>query len=179
MDLISLEVRIVRIKAADDAILAKIDWSACMNIGRCDQTMETQWLIIELEKTPKVQLVQCTRENLLNGYVPTTGFSGSTGHYDWLRSSSNEILGVRYWPFDDDIHAAEVSKLQALCRSLDYAYIDCEDRFISIIFSGLISDVVEDISNDQDLGENGIYVNQQGGMAICFEMDSRFLAQLL
>jgi hypothetical protein len=137
--------------------------------------MITHWLVIALEEIPKVQIFESERENMLSEYTPTTSFPGSTGHFDWLRSSVHKVIGVRYWPFDDAIHASAIQELLALSRSLNYAYIDCENRFVSFFFGGLISDVIENISNDQDMGENGIYVNQQGKMVVCFEIDSLLL----
>ena len=137
--------------------------------------MKPQWLTIELGETPKTQLNQAEREELLSGYLPRTQFPGSTGHFDWLRSSSGGIIGVRYWPFDDAVHAAPVERLLKRCRSLNYVVQDPANRFVSIFFGGSAAEVAEDISNDQDLGENGIYENQHGLMALCFEVDSLVL----
>jgi len=140
--------------------------------------MESQWLTIELREPPKAQIIQGDREILLSDYLPRTGFPGSTGHFDWLRSASREIVGVRYWPFDDAVHTSAVDQLLSQCRSLEYAIVDPEDRFVSVFFGGAIAAVEEDISNDQDLGENGIYENQQGAMALCFEVDALVLGSL-
>jgi hypothetical protein len=140
--------------------------------------METKWLTIELGEAPKARIVQDDREVLLSGYLPRTGFPGSTGHFDWLRSTAREIIGVRYWPFDDAIHASVVRQLLIQCRSLKYAVVDPESRCVSVFFGGAIVDVAENISNDQDLGENGIYENEHGGMALCFEVDAPLLDSL-
>ena len=141
--------------------------------------MKTHWLTIELGESPKVQITRSDRENLLSGYLPKTDFPGSTGHFDWLRSASHKVLGVRYWPFDDAVHATSLRRLMMKCRSLKYAVVDRDDRFISIFFGGSTADVAEETSNDQDMGENGIYENQQGGMALCFEVDQAVLDSLI
>lgn len=140
--------------------------------------MKPHWLTIELGKMPKTQLLQSDREDLLPNYLPQTQFPGSTGHFDWLRSTSGEILGVRYWPFDDAVHAVPVNRLLMQCGSLKYAVLDSANRFVSIFFKCSVAEVAEKISNDQDLGENGIYQNEQGLMALCFEVDASVLERM-
>lgn len=133
--------------------------------------METQWLTIELKDVPVVQLVRCSRDQVLVNFSPVTGFPGSTGHFDWLRSSACEIVGVRYWPFDDPVHTSAVHRLLNKCRLLKYSVVDPKNRFISIYLNLAAAAFIENSSNDQDLSENGIYENQKGDMAICFEVD--------
>lgn len=140
--------------------------------------MNTQWLTIELKEVPEVRLNQCSRDHLLRSYSPVTGFPGSTGHFDWLRSSSSAVVGVRYWPFEDAVHIAAVHRLFKNCISLHYVVVDPQYRFLSIFFGSCTNDFADDISNDQDLGENGIYEDQQGGIALCFEVDRDVLDSL-
>lgn len=46
------------------------------------------------------------------------------------------------------------------------------------MFFGIkVGEIEEAISDDQDLGENGIYENQQGDMALCFEVDAHLLGR--
>ena len=140
--------------------------------------MILQWLTVELGEMPKVQLKRSERESILPGYLPLTQFPGSTGHFDWLRTSSGGVMGVKYWPFNDAVHADPVRRLLVKCSSLKYTIRDSECRHISIFFGGLVAEVAENISNDQDIGENGIYENERGLMALCFEVDPSMSAVL-
>jgi hypothetical protein len=135
--------------------------------------MRTLWLKIYLNEKPNIQLVRSERGSLFEDYEALTQFPGSIGHYDWLRSSSGQILGVRYWPFDDSIHSRAVQILKAKCQSLDYAFVDADPRYLSILFSKA-KDIDDTISNDQDMGENGIYSAKGERIALCFEIDPPF-----
>jgi hypothetical protein len=61
-------------------------------------------LIIEL--APRIALASRVRWPVGsftgNGkYYGPLGFGHSTGFYDWLRDSTSNLVGVRYWPFED------------------------------------------------------------------------------
>jgi hypothetical protein len=133
--------------------------------------MKTLWLIVYLDATLKIRLVLSERESIIPDYSPLTLFPGSTGHYDWLRNTSGQIVGVRYWPFKDEIHDSAILLLRKKCFSLGYSHVDADSRFFSI-FWGAIEDIDESISNDQDMGENGIYSDSNGRIALCFEVDN-------
>ena len=140
--------------------------------------MITLWLKIYLNEKPSIQLVRSEREYLFHDYKALTHFPGSIGHYDWLRSSSRQILGVRYWPFDDSIHSRAVQQLKSKCQSLDYTFVEANFRYLSILFSTSV-DIEEAISNDQDMGENGIYLADGGRIALCFEVDTSLESHFL
>ena len=136
----------------------------------------TLWLKILLNDRLAIQLVRSTRERLFDDYKALTKFPGSTGHYDWLRATSRQVLGVRYWPFDDSIHKHAVQQLRTTCLSLDYAFVDPDSRYISILF-GPVKNIDDAISDDQDMGENGIYSTDDGRLALCFEVDASLESQ--
>jgi hypothetical protein len=56
--------------------------------------------------------------------------------------------------------------------------VDGDDRFVSLFIRGTIADIVEDISNAQDMRANGLDENQQGKVAVCFEIDPLVLGSL-
>jgi hypothetical protein len=140
--------------------------------------MNNKWLIVRLNNIPKIEFSKAEREFILGDYEPLTRFPGSTGHYDWLRSVSGEILGVRYWPFDDEIHKDSVKRLFEKCSLLKYTILDPNLQYVSILFQERGQEIVESLSNDQDLGDNGIYENNNGQMALCFELDQPILNKM-
>ena len=139
--------------------------------------MKKYWLIIFIEKEPRLDIVQSTRESLFSKgnkhYKIATPVSGSIGHYDWLRNFANRIVGVRYWPFCDLEQMNVVVELVRRCRSYSYIKADSDLKNVSILFD--TSEINEQISNDQDLGDNGIYITPDGEYAFCFEFYSEHL----
>jgi hypothetical protein len=79
--------------------------------------MRNLWLKIYLDDKPNIELLRSDRKTLFPDYTSLTRFPGSTGHYDWLRVSPAQIVGLRYWPFDDSIHRKAVQILGNLLGS--------------------------------------------------------------
>jgi hypothetical protein len=132
-------------------------------------------LRIFFDASPEVQLVSNVLANAFidrkgERYVRVTSSPGSIGHYDWLRNRPNIVIGVRYWPFDDIEYINAVQAFFLKVRGLDYISVDPDFKNITVLFDPLaVFD--EDLSNDQDLGDAGIYVTDAGHYAMCFEFD--------
>ena len=136
--------------------------------------MKTMWLQVFLNGKPLVHLVESTREELFahdtKKYISRTDYPGSIGHYDWLRRSDGTVVGVRYWPFADLVQIEAIRELVDKCSGLKYVKVEPKVKNISVIFDA-DAFIDEDNSNDQDLGEIGIYATDEGDYALCFECD--------
>jgi hypothetical protein len=79
-----------------------------------------------------------------------------TGFYDWLRPNRDQVIGVRYWPFDSAAFILDA------CRSLDYVRINDELENVEIRFAPGVYD--DKISDAQDFAENGVWqAAEEGG----------------
>jgi hypothetical protein len=90
-----------------------------------------------------------------------TGYGDFTGFYDWLRNSKGQILGVRYYPFED-IHF-----LFDIVGTLNYIDASRNREVFNIYFS---DDRVfdESVSDDQAFGGNKVYQSWSGEYAVSF-----------
>jgi hypothetical protein len=92
-------------------------------------------------------------------YLQVTDYDW-TGFFDWLRSASEEVIGVRYCPFEEFRFvfkaAREVPNVLVTGNSAVEVYFG-ENRQV-------------DPSNscDQDFGENEVYRSRDGKVAIAF-----------
>lgn len=102
-----------------------------------------------------------------NTYREQTKYGGSTGHYDWLRSASGDVQGVRHWPFDDKELAPVIEPLLNACRSLPYARVE-NGKHVKLFFTSSPR-IDEDASQDQDLSNNGIYRSDAGEFLLYFD----------
>lgn len=100
-------------------------------------------------------------------YGPTTDF---TGFYDWLRSGAEEIIGVRYWPFDDYDFVYDVAKV------LPYAKVE-QGRFVEIFFTDR-RDFKPELSGDQDFGHNQILTSEDDEYALTFGIQESLSSSL-
>ena len=90
----------------------------------------------------------------------------NNGFFDWLRVKSNKIIGVRWLIYDAEDtdlvikHLPKHSNVQYDNDGSVFIYFDQEVDFD------------EDISCDQDFGENNFYVSEAGTYAISFSANS-------
>jgi len=122
--------------------------------------------------------MESKREDLFSSesYAPQTDYPGSIGHFDWLRSTPTNIEGVRIWPFDDHEHQKAVADFISSIRRFKSVVIHPDLKSVSLLFN-LEAIIDEEISNDQDLGEAGIYLNKKGEYALCFEVQPEIIGQ--
>ena len=87
------------------------------------------------------------------------------GFYDWLRNFSGNIVGVRYFPFEDaDFLFDELSKLK-------YSKTDKVKGIIDIYFENAnCHSINEDISDDQKFGDNRIFKSLKGKLLFVFDI---------
>jgi len=89
------------------------------------------------------------------------GYGEFIGFYDWLRNSEDQIIGVRFFPFED------LAFLYGLARRLDYVSIDETGKGLDIYLSN-DRDVDESFSNDQAFGGNRLFSSGEGDYALTF-----------
>ena len=80
---------------------------------------------------PRLTLVlanECADDEVQTRYGDK-GCGDWTGFYDWLRDSDGNILGVRYWPFEE-IHLP-IKKLS----QLPYVVVAKDKSYLEIYFS--------------------------------------------
>ena len=90
-----------------------------------------------------------------------SGHGDFIGFYDWLRSPSRELLGVRYWPF------AEIDFPAAACDQLSYVVVEGEGSSLEVYFSPR-RDYAAGVSDSQDFGENKLFSSEEGEFVISF-----------
>jgi len=85
------------------------------------------------------------------------------GFYDWLRDSSSQVLGVRFWLFEDaDLQLTDIP-------SLTYVSSNSSENYVEIYFSASRQWVQEN-SDDQDFGDQGCFLSDKGTWAIVFDL---------
>lgn len=85
-----------------------------------------------------------------------------SGFYDWLRDSAGQIVGVRFWPFE---------QARFLCDFLGrfpYVRVEGSHRFIEIYFRS-DRNIAVGRSDDQAFGGNHIF-SADGEWAITFDL---------
>ena len=91
------------------------------------------------------------------------GYGDWTGFYDWLRTTSGEIVGVRYSPFD------ETEFLIDAVASFRYVVVLESKRCLEIYFSN-VRGVDWRKSDDQEFGSNKIFFcTREGRWLISFD----------
>jgi len=98
-------------------------------------------------------------------------FGQWTGFYDWLRDSKEQVLGVRYWPFEDTEFLIDFAK------GLAYVSTDLS-RYIEIYFSGQ-RNAEPNLSSDQDFSYDAIFRSDEGEYAIGFGAEALSEADVL
>lgn len=114
---------------------------------------------IELSPTghtaPKINFIEITHQN-----------QNLTGFYDWLRGEDSKIIGVRYWiatwekKFIADLH-------------INSKYVVISDNCV-IVFWGKENSYDNQISQDQEFGQCGIYKNNKDSIFMFFELHVDF-----
>jgi len=107
------------------------------------------YLLVELSDTPRFWLAGEIPDErfLLNGVeYEDTGFGDFIGFYDYLRDTAGEVLGVRFFPFED----------------LDFA----ENKIN--LFASAKKDVDESKSDDQLFVDNKLYKSKNGKLLLTF-----------
>ena len=97
-----------------------------------------------------------------------------TGFYDWLRTSTGVVVGVRYWPFE------ETQALLGSTSSLPYVERVPGQDSLAIYFSSE-RDVDPRASGDQAFGGNRLLTGDDGAIALTFDtsgLDERELETL-
>lgn len=126
--------------------------------------MNYSYLVVMLrEQTPVLHLtgeLGGSVELDLERYVDI-GEGDWTGFYDWLRSPTGAILGVRYWPFEGTAFLC-----QALA-GLPYVVVDQERRGLEVYFSS-DRDFDPQNSGDQEFGDNRVFQSEPGEYALSF-----------
>ena len=95
------------------------------------------------------------------------------GFYDWLRNYRNEIIGVRYFPFED------FKELASLVNRLTDCKVNTNDKgavWFDLFFTS-DRNVNEKISDDQDFGGNWLFETESGdkAMSLIFKDDDKLL----
>jgi len=84
------------------------------------------------------------------------------GFYDWLRTSDNEVIGVRQY-VDPDPKVDQT--LLELAR--DDVVVDKKTRSVEIFFSNR-RDYQDQGSHDQDFGDNRLFLADDGSILLTF-----------
>ncbi|MGI4719845.1 MAG: hypothetical protein ACRYGO_18055 [Janthinobacterium lividum] len=90
------------------------------------------------------------------------------GFYDWLRCEDKKIIGVRWFPYENN--SSFLKKLNAI--QINGNIEVSNDRLELRIFFSSIRTIDESNSRDQDFLGNHIYYSEVGKCAISFSTDS-------
>jgi hypothetical protein len=140
--------------------------------------MKACWVVVEIGVLPEIRVVYGPLQKVFVGKRPVTDFPGSIGHYDWLRNHFGVVIGVRLWPFNDDLHMHAIRGLLSECSRRSYVMVD-GDKSIAILLKGSFREIDDDASNDQDLGDNGLLVNSDMELSLYFKADESVAKQLM
>lgn len=97
---------------------------------------------------------------------------GYIGLYDWLRSTTGNVIGVRFFLIDECADFLKEHRKK-------FSYIKGSDAYLDIFFNEDYN-LNEEISSDQAFGSNSLYVSNQNEYAMTlgtdwltqFELDS-------
>jgi hypothetical protein len=131
-----------------------------------------RYFLVALRHRPALALsAECpTRVLTLDHKVyQDVGHGEWTGFYDWLRDPCGDIVGVRYWPFEDvqlplDLGASATLASPALVVSPDGAKAE--------VYFTTSRQVVPADSADQDFGCSKVFAAADGELAICFDVSA-------
>ena len=125
---------------------------------------QRQCLLVALGQQPVLALVaECPHDEFsLDGRVyRDKGYGAWTGFYDWLRDRHGQIVGLRYWPFE------ETRFLTDSLRALPYVRVD-EDRSFVEFYLADARAVDHELSDDQHFGDNRLFATDSGELGISF-----------
>jgi hypothetical protein len=91
-----------------------------------------------------------------------TGLGDFTGFYDWLRGRSGGVIGVRYWPAEDN------EQLFGAATSLPCVFVEA-GRCIEVLFSR-VEPVDSTQSNDQEFMYAAVFRSPNGDWALAFDL---------
>ena len=119
---------------------------------------------------PKLQRAYLVESAIIEGSsieMAGTTFRDSSagewlGFYDWLRTSDNEVIGVRQY-VNPDPKVDQI--LLELAR--DDVLVDKKKRSVEIFFSNR-RDYHELESSDQDFGDNRLFIGDDGSILLTF-----------
>lgn len=125
-------------------------------------------ILVVLKSTLEiVQLNDLSHKIILDGQEFTKKIKGDfLGFYDWLKNKEGNIIGLRYFLFED--YQFIIDDLALL--HVNYLEIDSAVRYNSIlyIYFSEEKDFIDKVSNDQLFGDNCIYKSELGEYAITF-----------
>ena len=132
--------------------------------------MKPKWLLIIFDVKIELQLVFDLGPRIEGCPMIAPFGGGSIGHYDWLRSQEGKIGGVRFWSFEDECHATAIEAFFQEIKNFDYVGLSPDGKYIKFnFFRGFVFN--ENLSNDQDLGDNGIFRLPNEKYAMYFEVN--------
>jgi hypothetical protein len=92
------------------------------------------------------------------------GHGDFTGFYDWLRQANENLVGLRWWPFEWPVFLFDVLGSRA------YSSVDPAKRFVDI-WSTSERTFVPELSKDHDFGGNKIFVSESLEYLLSFHVD--------
>jgi hypothetical protein len=101
-----------------------------------------------------------------------SGLGNLAGFYDWLRTSSGQVIGVRTWLLDNP----GVASVRALIANS--SAIELHDKEVRCFFS-TERHFDEAQSDDQEFGVHRIAISARGAVALTYDVGSLCEAELL
>jgi hypothetical protein len=100
----------------------------------------------------EVQSLRADERDLPSDVFKDSSYGGWTGFYDWLRSDTHSVVGVRYWPFEEA--SALINRLALQTAKMDssgalYFFFTSQHQFD------------EQISGDQAFEESRILIGSK------------------
>ncbi len=136
----------------------------------CSRNRKMNCGIVILSDTLKFQTYQECPDSFEDaaGSVFVKVFSTDDNEfYDWLRTTEGDVIGVRWFPYEDtSLRDTRARYLAALPN----VSIDSDKLGLTIYFSASRS-VDESKSGDQEFLENNVFFSSKGTFAISFAID--------
>lgn len=107
----------------------------------------------------------------------TNAASGANGFYDWLRGSGGNVVGIRYWIFDDNPVLLDKNFIQLVTESLPYTVYLNEKNCLEVIFDKT-KKIIQEESDDQDFGFNAIFKSDDDRYLLAFDVANLDESQL-
>lgn len=120
--------------------------------------MKRKYLLVELTEEPRFWLTDEIPDErfLLDGIeYNDSAFGDFSGFYDYLRNSSDEVVGIRFLPFEDcGFHEKEM-----------------------LLFASANENFDEKASDDQKFGDSRIYRARNGAILLTFPAPAEAFAK--
>jgi prolyl oligopeptidase PreP (S9A serine peptidase family) len=127
-----------------------------------ENSRHTLFVHLDGLQSPKLRLASDPKAPA--GYRQLTS-SGIDAFYDWLRSGSGAVIGVRYSPSSEDAE-------KAIGRFPERAYVDKSKNGALEIFFSQRRDYSTENSADQAFGGSEIFVNRKHDWLMSFDLYS-------